>query len=87
MNILCDISICFVALVYVNYLVFLQMLKHDGLWLGKLSLLAWRRHLLFQHLWLRRKNGVLRLHERLAHGGLCTPLVLEVVDGSCEGNG
>jgi hypothetical protein len=37
MNILGDISICFVALVYVNYLVFLRRLKHGGLWLGDLS--------------------------------------------------
>jgi hypothetical protein len=81
MNILGDISICFVALVYVNYLVFLRRLKHGGLWLGDLSLPPWRRHLLFRHLRLRRKNVSLRLCERLAHVGLRTPLVLEVVDG------
>jgi hypothetical protein len=40
MNILCDINICFIIVLYVNYLVFLLRLKHGGPWLGKLSLSA-----------------------------------------------
>jgi hypothetical protein len=30
-NILHDIDICFIAIVHMNYLVFLRRLKHDGL--------------------------------------------------------
>jgi hypothetical protein len=77
-NILCDIDICFTALVYMNYLVFLQRLKHGGLW-HDLFLPERRHHLLFRHLRLRRENRALGLHKRLARGGLHTPLVLEVV--------
>jgi hypothetical protein len=43
--ILRDINVCFIALVYMDYLIFLQRLKHGGPWLGKLSLSAQRRHL------------------------------------------
>jgi hypothetical protein len=77
-NILHDIGICFIALVYLDYLVFLRRLKHDGLWLGDLFLPTQRRHLPFWHLRLRRENGALRLRKRLVHGGLRAPLVLEV---------
>jgi hypothetical protein len=59
-NILHDINICFIALVHVNYLVFLRRLKHGGPWLGELSLPAWRCHLLFRHLWLRKESGARR---------------------------
>jgi hypothetical protein len=75
-NILRDIIICFIALVYVNYLVFLRRLKHSGLWLGDLALPTRKRHLR-----LRRKIMALRLRERLAHDRLHATLVLEVVDG------
>jgi hypothetical protein len=61
-NILHDIDICFIALVYMNYLVFLQRLKHGGLW-HDLFLPEQRHHLLFWHLRLRRDNMVLRLRK------------------------
>jgi hypothetical protein len=77
-NILCNIDICFIALVHVNYLVFLQRMKHVSLWLGNLFLPVLKRHLLFHHFRLRIENGALRLDKRLAHGGLRAPLVLEV---------
>jgi hypothetical protein len=78
-NILHDISICFIALVYVNYLVFLRRLKHGGLWLSDLFLPTWWRHLFLRHLRLRRENGALKLCKRLSRGRLRAPLVLEVV--------
>jgi hypothetical protein len=37
-NILRDINVCLIALVYVGCLVFVRWLEHGGLWLGKLSL-------------------------------------------------
>jgi hypothetical protein len=43
MNILCDISICFIALVYMDCLVFLRRLKHGGPWLNELVWLLRRR--------------------------------------------
>jgi hypothetical protein len=78
-NILRDIDICFIALVYLNYLVLLRRLKHGGLWLRDLFLPTRRCHLLFRHLRLRRENGALSLHKTLARGGLHALLVLEVV--------
>jgi hypothetical protein len=82
MNILHDISICFISLVYLYCLIFVRSLKHDSAWLGKLFLPARRRCLLSRQFRLRRENMTLRLHGRLVRGGLCAPLVLEVTDES-----
>jgi hypothetical protein len=41
-NILCDISICFISLVYVYYLIFVRRLKHGSAWLGESFLPTWR---------------------------------------------
>jgi hypothetical protein len=40
MNILHDINICLIELVYLGCLVFVGRPEHDGPWLGKVSLLA-----------------------------------------------
>jgi hypothetical protein len=81
-NILHDIGICFISLVYVYYLIFVQRLKHDSAWLGKLFLPVQRHCLLSQQLQLRRENVGLRFHGRIVRSGLRAPLVLDVTDES-----
>jgi hypothetical protein len=77
-NILHDINVCFIALVYVNYLVFLRRHKHDSPWLGQFSLLAPRRHLWPGHPSPRREREVVGLHEKPALGEVHVQLMLEV---------
>jgi hypothetical protein len=67
-NILHDINVCFIALVYVNYLFFLRRMKCGGPWLGMLSLLARRCHLRPEHPCPRRENEAVELHEKPALG-------------------
>jgi hypothetical protein len=70
MNILHDIGICFIALVYMDCLVFLQRLKRGGPRLNELTRLLWRRPLQSKSLRLRRKDGVLGLCRKPVFGGL-----------------
>jgi hypothetical protein len=79
MYILRDVNVCIIALVYMDYLVFLRRLKHGGPWLGKLSLSAQKHHLWPSHLCPRRKNKVVGLREKPALGMVRDWLVLEVV--------
>jgi hypothetical protein len=58
-NILHDISICFIAFVYMDCLVFLRRLKREGPWLNELAQLLQRHPLLSRHLQLRRRDKVL----------------------------
>jgi hypothetical protein len=69
-NILHDISICFISLIYEYYLIFVRRLKHGSARLGKSFLPTQRHHLLSQQIWLRRENEVLKLHRRLVCGVL-----------------
>jgi hypothetical protein len=75
MNILRDINVCFIALVYIDYLIFLQRLKHGSPSLGKLSLST---HLRPGHLCPRRESEVVGLREKPAHDKVRVLLVLEV---------
>jgi hypothetical protein len=68
-NILHDINVCLVAPVYMDYLVFLQRLKHDSPW----------RHLQARHLCPRKEEAV-GLREKPALDEVRVRLVLEVVD-------
>jgi hypothetical protein len=79
-NILCNISNCFIAHVYMDCLVFLRRLKCGSPWLNELARLLQRHPLLFGHLRLRRKDEVLVLHRKLVFYGLPVQLVLEVTD-------
>jgi hypothetical protein len=78
-NILHDINVCLVAPVYMDYLVFLQRLKHDSPWLVKLSLSVQRRHLQAGHLCPRKEEAV-GLRKKPALDEVRVRLVLEVVD-------
>jgi hypothetical protein len=80
MNILHDINVCLIALIYMGCLVFVRRLEHGGPWLGKLSLLAQRRHFWPRHLCPRGDDRAVKLHERPAIGELTIWLVLEVMD-------
>jgi hypothetical protein len=80
MNILSDINVCLITLVYVGCLVFVRRLERDGLWLGKLSLSARRCHFRPRRLYPRRDDRVVKLHERPSIGELHVWLVLGVAD-------
>jgi hypothetical protein len=58
MNILHDINICFIALVDVNYLVFLRRLKHGGPGLGELP---------YQHGGATSCSGTSGYEEKMGH--------------------
>jgi hypothetical protein len=55
-NILRDIGICFIVLIYMDCLVFLRSLKRGIPWLNELAHLLPRHPLLSGHLRLRRKD-------------------------------
>jgi hypothetical protein len=69
-NILRNINVCLIALVYLSCLVFVQRLERGSPWLGKLSLSARWRHFRPRFICPRRVDGEVKLHERPSIGEL-----------------
>jgi hypothetical protein len=79
-NILHDINVCLIALVYMGCLVFVQTLEHSGLRLGKLSLSMRRCHFWPKRLCLRRDDGAVKLQKSPAIDELRIRLMFEIAN-------